>query len=504
MAGLSRIAAIGVALYLAFVALVGWSFWDRDLWSDEAVSLILIGGHDPAELIPGTYRSADLAVFYDPAPQGSITQIWSWAAERDNHPPGYSALVAALVSPGQFTADGVRLLNIALSGLFIFPMLLLMREFGWRPAWTTAALATMSPFAFYAAREIRAYGIVMVLATAAAWISVRLLRPGGNRWVLVLALIAINAAGCALHKLFLLVVAAQCLMFVVAAISGRDLRLGLLALVVGAPTAALAVLIPNLLSVAPTLGAFETAWLHKPLTAYNLLNAAVTYLAYFGAWWIGPPDRLAEATLGYAFVAVFLPLFIWLLYLAGRALLSRTNRAVAALVIVPPILMLVAFAATGNDFSQAARYSIIWTPVAAALLITSLKPGAETRLFSLYAGASLAVGGAFVLFGISHSNPDETRAFVEASAPATERRIVWLLDDTLNNRGLLLAYHSEMARAGETSVEYVLVAPDDISAVATGGDLIAGPTRYAELLQPLCMQGGAILKFTTYFSCEAR
>lgn len=494
---------MALALYLGFVAIVGAAFWQRELWSDEAVSLMLIGGHDPAEIAPGSYTAAQLAAFYDPAPGPSLGEIWRRAAERDNHPPGYSVLFAAIVAiTGDIGPQGVRFVNIALTGLFAFPMLLLMRELGWRPAWATAAVATLSPFAIYAAREIRAYGLMLLLATVSAWLTIGALRAGRSRWAWMLALLAVNVAGMALHKLFVFVVAAQlCLL------GWHALRRRLPAEIAGVALLALAsavaaLLLPNVLSVDPTIGAFETAWLKQPRNPLFVVNSALIYLGYYAAWWIAPPDDMTYTLYGVVFFAAFGALLLWLAYVLGRELWRERWPAPSLLFAIPPALMLALYVATGNDFSQAARYSVIWSPVAAAWALSRLRPGFERRWLVRYLAVSLAVGCTLVLTGISHRNPDNTPRFVRLIEPMAAPRLVWTMDTTLNTRALLLALQQEMTSTGTAPAEFVVANAADVARIARSGNLIAGPERYRRWLMRTCVPG-SLRYIGAYFACTA-
>jgi hypothetical protein len=499
----ARLLLMALALYVVFVAVVGWSFWQRELWSDEAVSLMLIGGHDPAAVAPGSYTAAQLAAFHDPASGPSLGEIWRRAAERDNHPPGYSVLFAAIVGlTGDIGPQGVRFVNIALTGLFVFPMLLLMRELGWRPAWATAALATLSPFAIYAAREIRAYGLMLLLATVSAWLTMRALRAGRRRWAWLLALLAVDVAGMALHKLFVCVVTAQLCLLGWHALRRREAGeiAGVVLLALASGVAAL--LLPNVLTVNPTIGAFETAWLQQPRNPLFVVNSALIYLGYYAAWWIAPPDDMTYTLYGIAFFVAFGALLLWLAWLLGRELRRERWPGPALLFLVPPGIMLALYVATGNDFSQAARYSVIWSPVAAAWLLSRLRDGRELAWFTGYAAVSLAVSCTLVLTSTSHRNPDNTPAFVRLLEPMASPRLVWAMDTTLNTRALLLALQPEMTRMGIAPAEFVVANAADVAATARSGNIIAGPERYRRWLMRACVPR-SLRTIGAYFACTA-
>jgi uncharacterized membrane protein len=254
-----------LVLYLAFVIPACVAFSDQEIWSDEAISLMLMGGHDPAGITPGTYTSESLGVFYDPAPGVSLSEVWQHAASRDNHTPGHVTFISMLVSAGAVpdNTEAVRMLNIALSGLFVFAALPLMREIG-RPAeWATATVLVLSPFAVYIAREIRPYGLVLALSLTSVYLVMRYRRAIRWRWLWLAAVLAVNVLGCLMHKLFVGVVASEIAYLGLAALFHRPFSLGPVAetAVMGAATLAVAVYIPNLLATSPNAGGYDTAWL---------------------------------------------------------------------------------------------------------------------------------------------------------------------------------------------------------------------------------------------------
>ncbi len=494
-----------LVLYLGFVAAACLAFADQEIWSDEAISLMLIGGHDPALIGPGTHTSASLEALSDATAKAPLREVWRFAAERDNHPPGYATLFAALFHAGLDPRDTgtIRMLSIAFSGTFIFAALPLMREFGREPDWLTAAIFAVSPFALYLARDIRPYGLVLALSLTSLYLVTRYRRANAGRWLWLAALFVVNAAGLLMHKLFLGVVAGELAYIAFSALAHRPLRArAIVELVVFATvTAVLASLVPNLLTAGPRIGGFDTAWLETEGSILEIASALVTYLAYLGTWWIAVPEAALGTWSGIAYLAAFIPLALWTVVLT--ATLVRTERRPGnALLFLVPLALLVAALAAGLDFSRAPRYSAIWVPACALWLLVRLESGRLRTAFLAYAGFATTISSLLVLTDAAHRSPDRARDFLSAFRTTDIAELVWVTDDTLNSRGLLLALHSEMQRAGVVPPRILIVDAKTPPSSAATGRLIASPRRFGARFAGACGPEAPI-EIGSYSGCRA-
>jgi hypothetical protein len=502
----------GLAAWLVFTLLAGLAFFDRELWSDEAVTLLLATGHDPALIAPGIAEPDAIGRFYTRVEAGPL-EVWRLAAAADNHPPGYPALLAALASlAGAETLHPgwLRVLNIALAALFVFPAFALARALGAGGRWLPLAVIAFSPFAFYLARELRPYGLVLPLALAAALLCLRFREGRVRAEFFLAAMLALNLAGCMLHKLFLGVVAAELAALAALAIAdpSRRRRLAVLAAALAIGTLALAAPIPNLLTTAPTTGDFEAAWLHAPATLIALAEAVLRFLAYFLSWWITPPDEPFAAWPGIAFVAVLAPLALVLPLLALReAFRPHTPIAVLSFIAVPLAFLLAIWLVTGVDLSRSPRFSLIWVPFAAIWLTARLPHLPRARLLVPWTALTVAASSALVLAGYAHTSPDGARRFAATLPDTGAARLVWLDNGTLNARGLLVALDSELRRAGNLPERYEIVRAEAVASLiaeaAPPPGIVAASRRLTAEIRDACADGEIAVE-GEYAACVKR
>jgi hypothetical protein len=481
------------------------AFWNRELWSDEAVTLLLASGHDPGTLVAGIYEPKALREYYAAIAVGPL-DVWSLAAARDNHPPGYPSLIsmiASAIGAEELHVGWLRALNAALTGFFVFPAFALFRRFGEGRSWLLLAAIVFSPFAFYLARELRAYGLILPLGLTAAWLCLRV-REGSLRPVsFLVAILVVNVAGCLLHRLFVGIVAAEVAYLAAIAVIDGTRRGRFIALTgaVALGSFALTLPIPNLLSTAPIAGQFETAWLHSPLTVPATAEAGLSYLGYFLSWWIVPPDDLFATTVGLAFLIAFAPLALVLVALALREIARTAAGASALLVGVPLTFLLALFLVMGVDLSKSPRFSVIWVPLAAIWLVAGLDRLRWRRALIAWVALATVCSSFFVLANLAHTSPDGARRFAAMLPHEPQGSFVWLDDGTLNARGLLLSLHSELEHAGMQPVNY------RISAAESGEQItaliIAAPRRLTAILQSRCANG-EIVSARSYAACVVR
>lgn len=502
----------GATAWLVFVVLAGLAFFDRELWSDEAVTLLLASGHDPALIAPGIYEPAALKTLYSTT-GGLPLDVWRLAAAGDNHPPGYPALLSALLAAAgaeTLHPGWLRAVNIAVSALFVFPAFALIVRLGAGAHRLAPALVAFSPFAFYLAHELRAYGLMLPLALAAALLCLRL-RDGGIRpGPFLAAILALNLAGCLLHKLFLGVVAAEIAFLAILAVAetARRRRFAALAAALAIGTLVLAAPIPNLLTTAPTTGDFEAAWLQAPATLTALAEAILRYLAYFLSWWITPPDDPFSTWAGIAYVVAFAPLALILAAAALReAARLRPDAPVLLFIAVPFAFLFSIHVMMGVDLSRAPRFSIIWVPFAAIWLTARMPQLPLRRVLGTWTALAVATSSALVLAGYAHTSPDGARGFA-ASLPATgPARLVWLDNGSLHARGLLLALDSELGRAGKLPQRYEIAGAGAIVSLqaeaASPPGLVAGSRRLSAEIREACT-GGEFIVEGEYAACVRR
>lgn len=486
----TSITAKALVLYLAFVVPAWFALSGQEMWSDEAISLMLMGGHDPAAITPGTYTPETLGAFSDPSPSAPLAKIWRYAAERDNHTPGYVGLFSLLISAGLVppSVQAIRIVNIAWSGLFIFAALPLLREFGHRPQWSTAAVFALSPFAIYLAREIRAYGWILGLLLTSIYLVMRYRRAATRRWLWLAAIVAVNVAGCLLHKLFIGVVAGEIAYLGLAALFRRPFSVRELAeITIAAAATLLAVLlIPNMVATTPNVGGYDAAWLRSDGGLLDVASALVGYLVYPGAWWIAPPEALLGTWLGNVFLLAFLPLALWTVVLVVRELIREPQPGPSILFLTPLAMLLALLVATGIDFSRAPRYSLIWVPVCLLWLLSRLEPGRARGSYLAYAGVASAISILLVFTGAAHRSPDRARDFVAALGPAEVTELVWVMDESLNSRGLIMSLHSELLRADALPRQFVIISSESAPPTPAPGRVITGPRRFGTAFGEAC------------------
>lgn len=507
-----RIALLAISLWLLFALLVGASFFERELWSDEVVSLTLAAGNNPAELAVGDYQPEQLAELYTLPSTRNPVELWNRAAVRDNHPPGYPVLLSALAS--LFDAETLdwrwlRVANIILVGVVALQVVSILAELGSRYFWAPLSMSVFGPMTIYAAREIRAYGLVMVLALAAAQLCLLLERRRISPIAWAVAISIVNLVGCSLHKLFLGVVVAEAAFLLALALTDRERwrTAALLMLALAVTSVAVAAALPNLVTTAPTITAFDTQWLISPRDFAGLGTAFVTYLGYYASFWLTPPDPLSS-TLGTAYLVVFVPLLPLLTWVTGRELFDARRRlTVLALIGAPLAFLFLLYGLTGVDFSRAIRYSVIWVPFAAIFLMSRTRDGAVDRVFLVYSAVAICVSSALVLTNAAHLSPDRARSAVSAMPQERPERLIWVVDETLSARALLLALHSELQRADRLPGAFSLMTAQAIGNLPESPDgrleVISGPKHYGPVVGAACA-GGNWQREGAYFTCKRR
>jgi hypothetical protein len=229
--------------------------------------------------------------------------------------------------------------------------------------------------------------------------------------------------------------------------------------------------------------------------------AIVAYLAYLGAWWIAPPEAMLGTWPGNVFLVAFLPLALWTVVLVVSSIAKDQQLGRPILFLVPLAMLLLALLVMSVDFSRAPRYSIIWVPVCILWLLSRLEPGRHRTGFLAYAGVATALSTTLVLTGSAHRSPDRTRDFVSALRPADVAQLVWVMDESLNSRGLILSLHSEMQRAGTLPQHFLIVSSESPPPPPTPGRVIAGPRRFSTAFGDAC---GATqpIEVGSYFGCR--
>jgi hypothetical protein len=501
-----------VLAWLLFTLVAGFAFFDRELWSDEAITLLLATGHDPALIAPGIVEPAALEALYTTVEAGPV-DVWRLAAVADNHPPGYATLLSAITTlsgAGTVEPGWLRAASMALAALFVFAAAPLARRLGASGSRLPLAIVAFSPFAFYLARELRAYGPMLPLVLFAAWLCLRLRDARIRPPVFVAALLAVNLAGCLLHKLFLGVVAAEVVFLAALALAdgARRREFAVLAAGIALGTLLLAAPLPNIFSTTPTTGDFETQWLDS---SRDLAAAGVSvgrYLAYFVSWWVTPPDDLFATSAGVVFAVAFAPLALFLLALALREAFRLKPEPPALLFIAVPLAFLLAMLAVmGIDLSRSPRFSIVWLPFAAVWLTARLPHGPYPRLFQSWAALAVVVSSTLVLAGFAHTSPDGARRFVALLPDAGPERLVWLDNGTLNAGGLLVALDSELNRADKRPARYEIIRAGDAGSLqaeaAPPPGIVAASRRLTAEIRGTCADGDVIVE-GEYAACVSR
>ena len=488
----------GLAAWLVFTFIAGIAFFDRELWGDEAITLLAATGHLPAQVTAGVHDPADLRALYT-AVEAGPHDVWNTLSTYDNHTPGYPVLISAglwLTGAQTLDANWLRLANIAATALFVFAAIPLAARLGSRMHWLPLILIVLSPFAFYAARELRAYGLILILTLWAPLLCLRL-KDGQTSPMLFLAMVLpLNLVGCALHKLFLGVVAAEIafLVFLAFSMPERRRQYALVALAVAAVTLAGGAFIPNLLATAPVTSPVDTAWLLSAPDLGSLAEGFTRYLAYFLSWWMTPVNDPFASAASIAFVVAFVPVALFLLYAAIReAIRLRPSASSLLFVAVPLAFMMSIHVVMGVDLSRAPRFSVIWMPFAAIWLSARLQHLPLRRLMLPWAALATVTSSALVLTNLAHTSPDGTRGFVTVLPDSGPGKLIWLRNGTLQGKALLLALDSELHRAGKLPEQYEIVPVSDFTLPQTGNApaqiIVAGSRRQADQISGVCATG---------------
>jgi hypothetical protein len=369
----------------------------QGLWADEVFSLAIATGHSlehpasRAEPAMGDFVEAREAMppshwrryLSHERPPASPTQIVRAVFLSDTSPPLYYLLLHGWTL-GLGTSDRTLRLFSVFWAVLTLPLLYLLGRSLTTPeaAFSTCLLFSLAPVSLYYSVEGRMYSLLWFLATALAWLSLRLHDRGGSAGTVILWLLC-GAAGLLTHYFFVFVWTA-CILWLILD-PGRSRR----SLVLVATLATLLLVLPWYLRIPGSLAQWRVTghWLDGPLTRRQAITApavlAWNLLAGRGPWggekWL---DRAAAAAF----------LILGLTAAAGGLLsMFRSRRLLLWLWLLAACTGPVVFDLLRGTFtSLIPRYALAGMPAAmllAGVALRHLSPGAMAAFLALVIAA---------------------------------------------------------------------------------------------------------------------
>ncbi len=407
--GSRQAARLGViAVALAILLGVGFRFYDlggKLIWHDEVSTRILAGGHLHAEWKEVLYSGrvfpvADVQRYQHDDPERSLREtVIGLALDDPQHPPLYYLLAHLWMGVAGDGIGALRALSALLS-LLCFPAIFwLSRELfrSTRIAWTSVALAAVSPLLVLYAQEAREYALwtaLLLLSTAALLRAIRLTEDAAPTRALVQAWGWYGLASLlSLYTSFstVSVLAAQVL-FLIVRERARLTRVAKAGAVTLAGTALL--FLPWVLNLLHHYDAFAISmkWSREIVlpTATLLRILAVNASRITLDLWREPHHLVA-----WLMVAITLVVMVWALVALARRGPKNAALLLGALVVVPIGLLLGPDLVLGGIRSVSARYLIpSWAAVLVALAFLPFgerRSRWEARLAPVALGAVLLV-----------------------------------------------------------------------------------------------------------------
>ncbi len=398
-----------VVIALAIILGAGLRFYDlggKLAWHDEVSTRILAGGHLHAEWKQTLYSGrvfpvADVQRYQHDDPERSLGKtVTGLALDDPQHPPLYYLLAHLWMGVLGDSIGALRALSALLS-LLCFPAIFwLSRELfrSARVAWTSVALAALSPLLILYAQEAREYALwtaLLLYSSAALMRAIRLTEDGAPTRALVRAWAGYGLATLlGLYTSFstLSVIAAQVVFLIVR----ERARLSRVALAGAATLAGTALLfLPWVLNLLRHYDAFAISmkWSRTIVipTLELLRILAVNASRITIDLWYEPHHPVAWLA-----VAISLIAMVWALVVATRRGQRNATLLLLALVVVPIGLLLVPDLVFGGIRSVSARYLLpAWTAIVVALaFLVSDAPRArwEKRVAPAALAALLLVG----------------------------------------------------------------------------------------------------------------
>lgn len=290
---------VGVLLLFGVALLLRVVLAERQgLWADEVFSLAIATGHSLEQ--PAARSDPAMGDFVE-APQAMPPAHWRRYLEHESPPASPARIVRAVLlsdtSPplyylllqgwtlGLGTSDLTLRLFSVFWALLTLPLLYLVGRNLATPAGAISAclLFSLAPVSLYYSVEGRMYSLLWFLATALAWLSLRLHDRGGSAGAVVLWVLT-GAAGLLSHYFFVFVWTACVMWLLLDPGYSRRSWVGVAAL------ATLLLVLPWYLRIPESLAQWRVTghWLDGPLTRRQAITAPVVLgwnlLAGRGPW----------------------------------------------------------------------------------------------------------------------------------------------------------------------------------------------------------------------------
>ena len=352
------------------------------VWGDEIFSLAMATGHSLEH--PAAEARPALGDFVQPPAATASSSFRRYAEHEDpavgpgrviravrlsdTSPPLYYLLLSAWTRVTGTSDQSLRFFSLFWAALTLPFLWRLGRDLGDRVVgWTAVVLYAWSPVSVFYSIEGRMYSMVWCLATALAWLTIRLANRGSTL-PRTAAWIGVAAAGLYSHYFFAFVVLACGLGLLLW--PGRLSRL-----------AAIGLGVITVIAVAPWYGQVPAslarwritgAWLNEPLHWPELVTRPFELawsLLAGGSYWGG--SSAADATLA----ALYVLLALWLLRGAKLTSLFSIDRRLiwlwVALVVLGPYALDIV---RHTGASRVPRYALAALPAAMLLVAFAVRP----------------------------------------------------------------------------------------------------------------------------------